>query len=281
MTLVGKILTVMILIMSIVFMAFTVMTYATHRNWRNEVEGTAPLGLKYQLENKNKELQDRLADMERLKLELAQEKAARSKALAALEDKARDLSEKLTEQQIKLTNAESEKSKSMQIAQTAQNEMQRLKNEVDAVRQDLKNALDDRNEKLALVSQLRDERNQNRGEIVRLTDRIANMRTQLSRTKLVLDRNGLDEFTPIDNIPPALDGVITMVRAGDLIEVSLGSDEGLRAGHELDIYRKDGSYIGRVVVVDTNSDRAVARIIPQYQQGVIRRGDRVATKLLD
>jgi hypothetical protein len=71
-----------------------------------------------------------------------------------------------------------------------------------------------------------------------------------------------------------------MVREGGLIEVSLGSDEGLRRGHKLDVYRLTGGYLGRAEVVDTNPDRAVARIIPEFRQGIIRKGDRVATKLL-
>jgi hypothetical protein len=281
MTLVGKILTVLILVMSIVFMSFTVMTYATHRNWREMVEGTgSPLGLKFQVENAQKQLREKEAAIESVRMKLAREKAARSKAIAALEDKNRDQKEKLEIQQEKLTAAESEKRKSIQIAETAQREMDRLKDEVAAVRVALKNALDDRNDKLAQVTGLRDRNNQLEGELQRVSTRVDTLRTSLSRSKLVMDRNGLNEFTPVDNTPPTLDGFVTTVRNSNLIEVSLGSDEGLRKGHTLDIYRQDGSYIARVQVIDVNSDRAVARIIPKYLQGVIRKGDRVATKLL-
>ena len=37
MTLLGKILTILILVMSILFMAFAVSVYATHTNWRDQV----------------------------------------------------------------------------------------------------------------------------------------------------------------------------------------------------------------------------------------------------
>ena len=51
MNLVGKIFVVLILVMSVVFMAFAMAVYATHRNWREVVvnEQAAPdkpLGLK-------------------------------------------------------------------------------------------------------------------------------------------------------------------------------------------------------------------------------------------
>ena len=40
MNLVGKIFTVLILVMSILFMGFAMMVYATHRNWRDEANAT-------------------------------------------------------------------------------------------------------------------------------------------------------------------------------------------------------------------------------------------------
>ncbi len=280
MTLVGKILTVMIFVMSVLFMSFTVMTYMTHRNWRNEVEGTAPLGLKFQLENAKKEIQNREAKIEQIEMDLAQEKAARTKAVAALEDMARDLNERVQAQEIKLTNEEAEKNRSIQIAETAQTEMERIKDELESVRGNLKKTLDDRNDKLARVTALTDELNQTKTQLTQLTEQDTRLRGQLARAKLVLDRNGLDEFAPVDNIPPTLDGVVTSVRESNFIEVSIGADEGLRAGHKLDVYRQDGSYIGRVIVIETSADRAVARIVPEFRQGEIRRGDRVATNLL-
>ena len=280
MTLVGKILTVMIAVMSVLFMSFTIMTYMTHRNWRNVVEGKAPLGLKFQLENAQNALTAKQAEMESVLLALEQEKAARTKTVAALEIAARDLQERLEAQEIKLTNEEAEKNRSIQIAETAQTEMQRLKEELESVRESLKTTLDDRNDKLARVTQLNDQLSQTRTKLAQLTEQDVALRNSLARAKLVLDRNGLDEHMPVDNIPPTLDGVVTSVRESNFVEVSLGADEGLRRGHKLEIYRQDGSYIGRVVVVETNSDRAVARIVPEFRQGEIRRGDRVATNLL-
>ena len=275
MNLFGKILTVLVLIMSVVFMSFTMMTYATHRNWReaHRKVSTQLNGVQDQLRQKNIEL-------ERVGVLLATERAARAKALAALEQKANDLSEKLKTEEARSQSLQTNARLSEQAAQTAQTEMERLKNEVNALRDDLKLAQQATNDKLRLASALQDRLNQTEGELKRVSGRREILRTQLSKAKLVLDRNGLDENAPIDNIPPELDGVVTAVRDTNLIEVSLGSDEGIQAGHKLDIYRQDGSYIGRVEVTDTVSDRAVARIVPEYRQGVVRIGDRVATQLL-
>lgn len=275
MNLFGKILTILVLIMSIVFMSFTMMTYATHRNWRD-----AHRKVTTQLNGVQDQMKQKQIEVDRVGALLTAERAARSKALASLEQKSNDLNQLLAAEEAKSQSLQTNARLSEQTAQTAQTEMERLKNEVNALREDLKLAQQATNDKLRLASVLQDKLNQTEGQLKRVTERREVMRTQLSRAKLVLDRNGLDENSPIDNIPPELDGVVTAVRDTNLIEVSLGSDEGIQAGHKLDIYRQDGSYIGRVEVTDTVSDRAVARIVPEYRQGVIRIGDRVATQLL-
>ena len=90
--------------------------------------------------------------------------------------------------------------------------------------------------------------------------------------------NRLDEFAPVDHKAPTVDGVVTAVGAKDLLEISIGSDDGLRKGHTLEVYRAN-SYLGRVIVRETWPDRAVVQIIPEYRKGMIKKGDRVATKL--
>ena len=72
MNLVGKIFVVLIFVMSLVFMAFAMAVYATHRNWREEVtrprERSAAgkeLGLQYQLDERQggkQELEESVGD---------------------------------------------------------------------------------------------------------------------------------------------------------------------------------------------------------------------------
>jgi hypothetical protein len=75
-----------------------------------------------------------------------------------------------------------------------------------------------------------------------------------------------------------VEGVVTAVGAKDLLEISIGADDGLKKGHTLEIYRSN-SYLGRVQVMETWPDRAVVKIIPEYRKVIIKKGDRVATKL--
>lgn len=81
MNLIGKIFTVLIFVMSVTFMAFTVMSYATRTNWRKVADNPTPSleqphgGLSQQLadeRNKNQKLQD---ENEKVNRSLAEQEA--------------------------------------------------------------------------------------------------------------------------------------------------------------------------------------------------------------
>jgi serine/threonine protein kinase/WD40 repeat protein len=73
-----------------------------------------------------------------------------------------------------------------------------------------------------------------------------------------------------------LEGMVTDSGEGELVEISIGSDDGLRRGDLLDVIR-DKTYLGRISVVRLSPDKAVCRI--ESRQGEIRRGDRVTTQI--
>ena len=87
MTFVGKIFVVLIFVMSLVFMSFAVVVYATHRNWYAVVENSRtdrPPGLKVQLEDKKREVEAALAVRQKIEAEVADEKSARIREVAKL-----------------------------------------------------------------------------------------------------------------------------------------------------------------------------------------------------
>lgn len=71
---------------------------------------------------------------------------------------------------------------------------------------------------------------------------------------------------------------MTAIHGKDLIEISLGSDDGLRKGHTVEVFR-GSSYLGRARIVKTGPSQAVAEMLKEYQKGFIQKGDRVATRL--
>ena len=93
MNLIGKILTVIICVLSIIFMTMVLGVYATHKNWRDEVMTHAeqaaankPLGLKYQLADEKKLVQELKDKLEELTKEKDKELSEKTQALTKLEN---------------------------------------------------------------------------------------------------------------------------------------------------------------------------------------------------
>jgi hypothetical protein len=80
--------------------------------------------------------------------------------------------------------------------------------------------------------------------------------------------------------PSAVQGAILDVQDGGTVVISLGTDDDLRQGHRLHVYRNlgdHGIYVGRIEIVQTESDTAKCKIVEL--QDSVRKGDRVVTKL--
>ena len=99
----------------------------------------------------------------------------------------------------------------------------------------------------------------------------------MSQMKMVLDRNGLTADSLVAHIPPKVEGVVLEVSDKDLVEISIGADDGLKIGHTLDVY-SGNQYLGQIVIRKTNPDRAVGQVKKELQRGQIKRGNRVTTK---
>jgi hypothetical protein len=282
MTLVGKIFTLLILIMSVAFLMLAITVFATHRNWREIVtrpqDDPAGPGLKFQIEELsaiNKQLRQ---ELEQASDRLAIEVAARRFALAALQTKLESAEQQLQAREKAFADLQAAHGTAVTTLETNQENLAAITEENAQLRVLLNEAQQARDQKFDEVVRLTDRMNELQGMREDLEERRMQLVDQIARMKLVLDRNGLDEFTPVVDIPPTVDGVVTAVGDKDLIEISIGSDDGLRKGHALEVFRQN-SYLGRVVVQHTEPDRAVAKILREYRKGTIKKGDRVATKL--
>ena len=157
--------------------------------------------------------------------------------------------------------------------------LENLGKEVTGLRDEIRVAQQARDERFANTIVLTDSISGLQGSLASFKEQGVQLRDQVSRQKQVMDAYELTEYTPVVDIPPRVDGIVTKVGEESLIEVSIGSDDGLRKGHTLEVYRNN-AYLGRVEVTQLEPDRAVCQIIPAFRKGVIKRGDRVATKLI-
>jgi hypothetical protein len=282
MTLVGKIFTVLIFVMSIVFMSFAVMVFATHKNWKEyadntDTSGGKVLGLKQKLENLEAVKKQADEQLAKLKDDLANEQAARKQALAALQSQLTQALSKLATQQAEYDRLLADNTTATQTAKDAQGRLTALEAENLARREELRTIQKDLDSKFAEVVTLTDQLNQAESLKALLDERNKEAAFQMAQMKMVMDRHGLTVDSLVSHIPPKVDAVVLEVSEKDLVEISIGSDDGIKVGHSMEVYRGN-TYLGRIIIRRVTGDRAVGQLVKELQRGQIKKGDRVTTK---
>ena len=159
----------------------------------------------------------------------------------------------------------------------AQQNLAKLTKEVDVLRVEIRDAQSQRDKHFDKVVELTDRIHQTQGELKRLDERNVQLAGQVASSKRVLDAHGLTKDTPVDHLPPQARGKVLAVNRDNMIEISLGSDDGLRQGHTVEVFR-GSKYLGRVEVLHASTDRAVGKILPGFKKGAIQKDDDVATR---
>ena len=289
MNLVGKILTVLIFVMSLCFMMMAVMVYSTHVNWRNMVmlsqaeagPGEKP-GLKFQLESLKQERDDLSAQLKKATDTLENEKAAKRDQVAKLENERDELRRERDQRETEVQVLNKSTAEAVSVMERTQATLADLRAEVVKIREDKRKAEEDRDNSFNKVVELTDTLHQLQNEKTRLEEIQVTLVADSQRMRDVLRANEIDPAAEPAAFMPKTSGIVSATPGGGLIQVNIGSDDGLKKGHNLEVYRVgDGreTYLGRVEIVDTQPDKAVCKIIPEYRKGAIQRGDRVTSKL--
>jgi hypothetical protein len=282
MTLVGKIFTVLIFVMSICFMTASVMVFATHKNWKLYAQNTdtakGKIGLEKQLADLRILETNLKEELERYKKSLEVERAARRAVLGSLNARLVKSETELAAKQREYESLIASLGKVSEEYKVTQGRLVTLETEIAANRQTLRDTQADLDSKFGQVVKLTDDLNQASGLKMRLDERNTQLALQVTRMKLVMDAHGLNTDSLVAHIAPRVTGVVLAVNASDLIEVSIGSDDGLKPGHVMQVYRGN-TYLGQITIRSTGPDRAVGQIDKAYQRGKIQKGDNVTTKL--
>jgi hypothetical protein len=287
---VGKILVILVLILSIMFMAFAGVVYNAQISWRAEALKQKDLLAKETAKHK-----DDLADYERFKTQMtanltastqqAAQMEATNKGLLADADRLKkevgDLSvaRKTATEQSLIANEEASARNEESVNLRSLNHEQALARDAEF---NLRLKLEDQLHSLQLDLDAARQKNK-----VLLSD-ISTLRQALEAAGLSSD---VKELAGRGSPPPAVEGIVQDVKApkrqgaSELVEISLGSDQGLKRGHEMTVYRSglnkgaQGKYLAKIVIVNTYPDKAVGAVIESSRNGVIQKGDNVTTKL--
>ena len=278
MNLVGKIFVVLIFFASVTFMTMGMMVYATHRNWQDEVTRTNPAspGFREALKNDRTKLAELQVEKDRLLTALATEKKAHMEMLAKVENQRQVLADSNT----KLAADKDAVSKQLDSAvadlKQAQDARAALRDENGKLRDDLRLANKATADQFKKATALEDKLNIALGQLADLKTRNEQLATLVARAKLLAQQFNVS-LENFDQRPPSMRGEVLAIDQDNRVEISLGSDDGLRAGNMLEVFR-DSKYLGRMQVLETHPHRAVGKILKEYQQDVIHTGDEVATR---
>lgn len=287
MTTVGKILVVLHLVLSIMFMAFAGAVFTAQKNWRKTAEATAG--------------------------QLAKAKAAANDQRTEFERERTDTAAKIAELNDQVLKLTGEKGALFKQSTDLQADNNRLQSAIDAVGQQAELQTKEATERF-LDSKVQVDKNkvayetrealqkrllevEKRRDILELEqqqmkDRHERVLSDLQIFKQYYGAKGLLTDPKLmvvqSSAPPGVDGVVTEYRkekkgAGvtELVEVSLGSDEGLGVGHKMTVYNGEGRYLGQIRLTLVQPDKAVGLVIAneKAKNTVIQKGDYVTTKL--
>ncbi|MBQ2789940.1 MAG: hypothetical protein IJE97_09900 [Thermoguttaceae bacterium] len=273
MNLVGKIFVGIIALMSVVCLTLSVMSYASHRNWKEE-------------SGKNKEqiakLQSEVTQLTALKTTLEKEKDdaefAYAQTIQALQSKADAMAAE--NQKLAADNAQLEQDLQARVDAIATNgeTINSLRQQLELTSGDLATAQQLR------ASYLRDlaQTMANLYNISALLGDVQEQNADLTQAHddvlAVLQQHGLNPDPSLYAELPkvAVRGTVEAVQEGPdgLIMVSIGSDDGLAKGNQLHVRRGD-VYLGKVKVVTVEPNRAICQVLGEYRQGTMLEGDEV------
>jgi hypothetical protein len=288
---VGKILVILQLVLSIFLMAFAGVVFYSQTKWREYAKNQEKI-----VADTRGKLTNAESDFDRFRTDAAaKEKESREKIATLEADKTGLTADKatLTKQ---LNDSNLAQKTSAEQAQVAGDEAQARNEESVNLRVLLKELQIARDTDFALITKLED---QVRGLQLDFDTARAKNRDLLAKNSLyqqALAQAGITadptELATRTAPPPRVEGIVEDVKparrqgGSELVEISLGSDQGLKNGHEMTVFRtglnKRGQtprFLCKIKIVNTTPDRAVGEVIESTRNGIIQKGDNVSTKL--
>jgi len=283
MTFVGKILVCVIMLFAVLFMSVSLVVFTTEKNWREETkkQREANSKIQAQLNDAKAQVQAKEGELKVAQDEQKKQKEDLEREITRLKDETKRAQTQLSEQ-IKVVETSQENAKAAQAEAKAHFE------EATKLREDLRTVQLQANELKLHQTELNDQiRTLERDNEVansnnrQLRDRNAVYTSKLRQLGQSTDVNALrgNASTPKNDV----EGEVTKYdERTKMVEISIGSDDGLVEGNELDVYRTKPApeYIGKIRLEGVDNDHSVGRVIGKTIKGLkIKEHDIVSTKI--
>jgi hypothetical protein len=281
MTFVGKILVIIIMACSLLFLGISTVVFTTATDWRAKTAAEQTKVTELQKKHSDAQAAIELSKKE-LATATAQHEAAKKQLLdqiAVLEgDKERALAE--------MTEARKALEIAAQTARTSLDQALALRNETTQLREQKSAVEKQANEYKLRQTELNDRIRELSRMLETATNNAKDLRERVARLTSVVRGAGLSENVGPNTGPesaPPVQGEIARVDAQNRrFEITIGSDDGLQVGHQLYLYRTkpNAEYLGKATVITTDPDRAVIRVIGSTVQNKrVKEGDIVSSTI--
>lgn len=285
MTFVGKVLVFVQLTLSLLFMAFAGAVYSVHNDWKSSYEKT-----KTQLATAQTDLQNERQSHETTKTDLQTQVELAQQDAEMFAATARTLETRVAELDNRVASLTTERNQLQASARIAEKESLARREEAMKLRDQNRVLHASLNEADANVRNLEDQVYNKDLAISQMDTKHKGILEQMGQLERIIRLNNLETdptiYQGLQDPPPDVTGLVLNKRQGqtgrsDLVEISLGSDDGLSRGHSLYVYRNqgEGKYLGRINIVYVEPDRAVGAVMEKSRNGVIEKGDHVTSKL--
>ena len=280
MTFVGKILVILIMAFSLVFLGVSTVVFSTATNWKTKSEAQKAELAK--VSSKNSDLDARVKDAQS-KLDSA--KAEHAKLVADRENRIKDLEKKSKDSDDQATAARSQLELAQQNAKVALAEATARKTETDILNGTLNSAQDQANlfnkQNIDLTDRIRIlERQKATAEQNAKDLRNSNAKLMAFVRGKGLNPGNLDALDP-NSVAPQVEGRVKEVNAKNTsVEITIGSNDGLSVNQEFFLFRTEPrpEYLGKVKIVATYPEKAVADVIgTTVNRKKIQEGDIVSS----
>ena len=282
MNFVGKMLIIIIMLFSVLFMGLTTVVFMTAEDWKDKSEKAQSelTKAKSDLVSKDQVIEENKAAVAAVQKQLDDEKTRHQGEVAQLvtlrtqlEDQKKDL--------------ETQRQVTQQLMESAQSEAKHRIAEASEIREKLRKTQDDSNTLQRQQTQLNEEIFNLKRNLATATGQNKNLREEVQAAKAFLQSKGystdLAEMKGVSVPPAGLNGIIRRANSQtpQKAELSIGSDDGLQIGHELYVYRQNPpEFLGKLKVLNVEPDQAVAEVIGKTYLGKrLQQGDVVSATL--
>jgi hypothetical protein len=288
MSAIGKIFVFLVLILSLLQGALTLVLYTARTTWAAQ----------------NKELQTQLtasrANAKQWEVEKGKAETEANARVAKVEDEKKKLQEESKAQKDQIADLQAneqkwkveEKAALKATVAAAQADVTRRQADVDQLKSTLTVQMEENKKLVDLNNTLRQEKttaeieaNALRARDKELVEKLQDLAREIARAKSPLAGGVGTKMGTGKNPPPEkIEGLVRQADPSGLVKITIGSDAGLMKGHTLEVFRlsnipEQSKYLGTIKIIDVSATEAVGQPLGRMA-APLQVGDTVASRIL-